>query len=127
MDPVENVSKDSLDSNNVYVLDSEHECFVWVGAGQSKFISLGFTRFHFISLGFTMLLLFRFDASLPIYLIFHSFSDSQSSHLCLLSGTHPKNNCYTKICKLSVFLFELNEGATQYSLHSPLSLLQRHQ
>lgn len=35
MDPVENVSKDSLDSNNVYVLDSENECFVWVGAEAS--------------------------------------------------------------------------------------------
>ena len=39
MDPVENVSKDSLDSNNVYVLDSENECFVWVGAGQFHYIS----------------------------------------------------------------------------------------
>ena len=63
MDPVENVSKDSLDSNNVYVLDSEHECFVWVGAGQSNFISLGFTLFHLVSLCylcFALMLLFQF-------------------------------------------------------------------
>ena len=39
MDPVEEVSKDSLDPNNVYVLDSENGVFVWVGKG--KFVGLG--------------------------------------------------------------------------------------
>jgi len=35
MDPVESVSKDSLDPNNVYVLDSEHGVYVWIGAEAS--------------------------------------------------------------------------------------------
>ena len=35
MDPVEQVSKDSLNPDNVYALDSENCLFVWIGSGQS--------------------------------------------------------------------------------------------
>lgn len=35
MDPVEEVSKDSLNSDNVYVLDSENGVYVWIGSGAS--------------------------------------------------------------------------------------------
>jgi len=35
MDPVEVVSTDSLDSNNVYILDSETGCYAWIGAESS--------------------------------------------------------------------------------------------
>lgn len=35
MDPVEQVSKDSLNPDNVYALDSENCLFVWIGSGAS--------------------------------------------------------------------------------------------